>query len=67
MNSSFCVEALKEELENYGHLKYFNTDEGAQFTAEEFIASLKFRGINISTECKGRAIDSIFTGRLWRT
>jgi putative transposase len=67
MDSSFCVEALEEALERFGNPEYFNTDQGAQFTSEEFIAPLKSRGIKISMDGKGRAIDNIFTERLWRT
>ena len=67
MDSSFCVEALEEALEKYGNPEYFNTDQGAQFTSEEFITPIKSRGIKISMDGKGRAIDNIFTERLWRT
>jgi putative transposase len=67
MDSSFCVEALEEALEKFGNPEYFNTEQGAQFTLEEFIAPLKSREIKISMDGKGRAIDNIFTERLWRT
>lgn len=67
LDSSFCVEALEEALEIYGNPEFFNTDQGAQFTSDEFIAPLKSRGIKISMDGKGRAIDNIFTERLWRT
>ncbi len=67
LDSSFCVEAMEEALSTYGNPEYFNTDQGAQFTCEEFLAPLKERGIKISMDGKGRAIDNIFTERLWRT
>lgn len=67
MDSSFCVEALEEALTTHGTPQYFNTDQGAQFTSEEFLAPLKNRGIKISMDGKGRAIDNVFTERLWRT
>jgi len=67
LDSSFCVEALEEALSVYGNPEYFNTDQGAQYTSDEFLRPLKERGIKISMDGKGRAIDNIFTERLWRT
>jgi putative transposase len=67
MDSSFCIEALEEAFENHGIPEYFNSDQGAQFTSEEFTQQLKMRGIKISMDGKGRAIDNIFIERLWRT
>ena len=50
MDSSFCVEALEEAFEKYGIPEYFNSDQGAQFTSEEFTEQLKIRGIKISMD-----------------
>lgn len=67
MDTSFCTDALQEAISLYGAPEYFNTDQGAQFTAEEFTAILKANGIAISMYGKGRAIDNVFTERLWRS
>jgi putative transposase len=67
MDTSFCTEALQEAISAYGAPEYFNTDQGAQFTAEEFTAILKANAIKISMDGKGRAIDNVFTERLWRS
>ena len=67
MDTNFCIQALEEAFEQYGTPDYFNTDQGAQFTAEAFTSTLKKRGVNISMDGKGRAIDNVFTERLWRT
>lgn len=67
MDTSFCTEALHEAISLHGAPEYFNTDQGAQFTAEEFTAILKANGIKISMDGKGRAIDNVFTERLWRS
>jgi transposase InsO family protein len=32
METDFCVEALREAMDRYGHPEIFNTDQGAQFT-----------------------------------
>lgn len=67
MDSHFCIQALEQAFERHGTPEYFNTDQGSQFTAEAFTSALKKRGIKISMDGKGRAIDNVFTERLWRT
>ncbi len=67
LETSFCVEALNEALARYGQPDIFNTDQGSQFTAEEFTAVLLDRGVKISMDGKGRCIDNIFVERLWRS
>lgn len=54
LDASFCVEALEEALETYGAPEIFNTDQGRQFTCEEFTGILKQHGIRISRDGKGR-------------
>jgi putative transposase len=66
LDSDFCVEALEEALEK-GHPEIFNTDQGSQFTSNDFTAILKGEEIKISMDGKGRAFDNIFVERLWRT
>lgn len=66
MDSQFCVEALEEALRLYGTPEIFNTDQGAQFTSEEFTNVLKQHNITISMDGKGRWIDNVFVERLWR-
>jgi putative transposase len=67
MDSSFCVEALEQALKRFGTPEIFNTDQGAQFTAEAFTKPLRERGIAISTDGKGRCLDNVFVERLWRS
>lgn len=63
----FCIEALKRALE-IAVPAIHNSDQGAQFTAEEYLAILKaIETIRISMDGRGRAMDNIFTERLWRT
>lgn len=66
LTTDFCVEALKEAL-TYGTPEIFNTDQGCQFTSEEFVKILKDRKIQISMDGRGRALDNIFVERLWRS
>jgi len=67
LDSSFCVEALQEALARFGRPEIFNTDQGAQFTADAFTATLRERGIAISMDGKGRCLDNVFVERLWRS
>ena len=66
LDAAFCVDCLKDALQ-YGKPETFNTDQGCQFTSEEFIKELLGRNIAISMDGRGRALDNIFVERLWRT
>jgi putative transposase len=67
LDPGFCVEALKEALNSYGNPQIFNTDQGSQFTSQEFISILADKQISISMDGKGRCLDNIFVERLWRS
>ena len=67
LDSSFCQEALSEALDKYGRPEIFNSDQGSQFTAQEFINILVARDIRISMDGKGRCLDNIFVERFWRS
>jgi putative transposase len=67
MSTDFCVEALEEALARYGAPAIFNTDQGAQFTAEDFITPLQAQGVRVSMDGKGRWVDNVFVERLWRS
>lgn len=66
LDADFCVECLKDALQ-YGNPEIFNTDQGCQFTSEEFTKVLLDRKIAISMDGRGRALDNIFIERLWRS
>jgi putative transposase len=66
LDAVFCVEALEEALRK-GTPDIFNTDQGAQFTDEEFTGLLKKHNIRISMDGKGSYNDNLFIERLWRT
>ena len=50
-----------------GRPKIFNTDQGAQFTADAFTACLHSADIQVSMDGRGRALDNVFCERLWRS
>ena len=67
LESDFCVQALQEALSRYGRPDIFNTDQGAQFTSNDFIQTLQDNRIAISMDGRGRCQDNIFIERLWWT
>ena len=67
LDTSFCVDVLKEAIERHGPPEIFNTDQGSQFTSEDFTDILKQHGIRISMDGKGRWIDNVLVERLWRS
>jgi putative transposase len=62
----FCVEALDEALARGRLPEIFNSDQGSQFTSEDFTGRLLNHGIRISMDGKGRALDNIIVERFWR-
>lgn len=45
----------------------WNTDQGSHFTSPQVTQPLLAAGVQISMDGKGRALDNIFTERLWRS
>lgn len=67
MDSSFCIDAVKESMDFYGKPEIFNTDQGSQFTASSFTGLLQSNKIKISMDGKGAWRDNVFIERLWRS
>jgi putative transposase len=67
LDTSFCNDALDEALDRYGPPEIFNSDQGCQFTAKEFVDRLLAAGVAISRDGKGRCLDNVFVERLWRS
>lgn len=66
LENTFCIEALEEAL-SISQPQIFNTDQGSQYTAVNFLKPLIDRDISISMDSRGRALDNVFVERLWRT
>lgn len=67
LDISFCIDALDDALARFGRPEIFNSDQGCQFTAEEFVQRLLDAGVAISRDGKGRCLDNVFAERLWRS
>lgn len=66
METAFCIETLQEAL-NHGTPHIHNSDQGVQYTDEDYTDILKESNVLISMDGRGRCMDNIFTERLWRT
>jgi putative transposase len=60
-------EILEQAFARYGVPEIVNTDQGSQFTAEEFTHAVLSRGVRLSMDGKGAWRDNVFVERLWRT
>ena len=66
LDADFCIETVGNLLEQR-QCEIFNTDQGSQFTTPRFTLPLLNKGIKVSMDGRGRALDNIFVERLWRT
>jgi putative transposase len=66
MDTGFCLAALEAAF-RFGQPEIWNSDQGAQFTSADFLSPLIERGIPISMDGRGRALDNVFIERLWRS
>ena len=67
LTADFCVEALEKAFERYGVPEIVNTDQGSQFTSDEFVTTVLESGAKLSMDGKGAWRDNIFIERFWRT
>jgi putative transposase len=67
LHLNFCVACLEEALKKWGTPQLFHTDQGSQFTSNKCTSSLENKGIDISMDSKGRALDNILIERFWRS
>ena len=67
LEACHAVEVLKEAFNRFGTPGIINTDQGSQFTAEEFVNAVKEQGCNMSMDGRGAWRDNVFVERLWKT
>jgi putative transposase len=66
LEMSFVLAAVDRALQSAKPL-IWNSDQGSHFTSESYIERLQKRDIKISMDGRGRALDNVFTERLWRS
>jgi putative transposase len=67
MDTNWCIEALKEAFTRHGKPEIINTDQGSQFTSEDFTNFVLESDVKMSMDGVGRATDNIFIERFWRS
>ncbi len=67
MTKKWCLEVLKDAIDQYGKPEIINSDQGSQFTSSAWINFLEQEHIQISMDGKGRATDNTWIERFWKT
>ena len=67
LEACHAKEIIEQAFVRYGLPEIVNTDQGSQFTAEEFTNAVLGRGCKLSMDGKGAWRDNVFVERLWRS
>ena len=66
LETTFCIEALKSGL-MIAMPETVNSDQGCQFTSEDWVNFLREYKIKISMTGKGSCLDNVYIERFWRS
>ena len=61
------TDLIEDLFDKYGTPEIINSDQGSQYTCDNWINCLKNNNVKISMDGKGRALDNIFIERFWRS
>jgi putative transposase len=67
METCHAKEIIEQACARYGAPEIVNTDQGSQFTAEEFTKAVLDLGCKLSMDGRGAWRDNVFVERLWRS
>ena len=67
LEASHAREIIEQAFACFGVPAIVNTDQGSQFTAEEFTQAVRARGCQLSMDGRGAWRDNVFIERLWRS
>ena len=68
MEASWVIKTVKKAIKEHGTPEIINSDQGTQFTSEEYVQYIKsLETVKISMDGKGRATDNAFIERFFRT
>jgi len=62
-----AVDALQEAYARFGKPEIVNTDQGSQFTAQDFVDTVINQGVKLSMDGRGAWRDNVFVERIWRS
>jgi len=67
LEAQHAVEVIQEALARYGTPDIVNTDQGSQFTAQDFVDAVQNAGAKLSMDGRGAWRDNVFVERIWRS
>ena len=67
MSKKWCLEVLKDAIQQHGKPLIINSDQGSQYTSSAWTHFLEDQQIKISMDGKGRATDNTWIDRFWKT
>lgn len=67
LDTSGCLDALDMAHQTGVTPRIINSDQGCQFTSQDWAYAMSLLGIRISMDGKGRCLDNIPIERFWRT
>lgn len=67
LEACHAVDALEEAYSRFGKPEIVNTDQGSQFTAQDFVEAVLSNGVKLSMDGRGAWRDNVFVERVWRT
>ena len=67
LEAAHAKEVIEQAFARYGVPEIVNTDQGSQFTAEEFTRAVLAKGCKLSMDGRGAWRDNVFVERLWRS
>ena len=62
----FVLSAMGRALSG-ARLSICNSDQGSHFTSPQFVGLLEDADVRVGMDGRGRALDNVFTERLWRS
>jgi putative transposase len=67
LEACHATEIIEQAFARFGVPAIVNTDQGSQFTAEEFTQAVLASGCKLSMDGRGAWRDNVFIERLWRS
>ena len=67
MDAVWCADCFVEAIESHGNPEIINTDQGSQYTSDEFTRAVLSNNVKLSMDGKGRATDNAFIECLWKS
>lgn len=67
MEACHAKEIIEQTFARFGARAIVNTDQGSQFSAEEFTSAVIDSGCKLSMNGRGSWRDNVFVERLWRS